>query len=543
MRFRVGCAILALAVNQMSESNPSPPNYSERELRAIAVLGAALRAAQSRPEIIVRLLERTRELLFADGATFVGRDPANDDIVLELGSGAWAHHTETRWPADQGFVARVLARGQSLLADTALEMGAPLIAQQTTLGAVWVGRATPFDANDLRVLVIIADIAANALDRMTLHAQSILHAQQLAKINTMGRALAEQFDVVGIYDHVKDVLFDLFPDMTGLMINLFNAQQQLIVPTYCFTDDTHQDMSQIPPIQLGPPGTGTQSRVIHSRQPLIINNYQAQLQKARVNIKIGQADSPARKSSLYVPMLSRGQVIGVMIIQSPLPNRFSQQDADVLALGANTAAVALENARLFDRLQSANRELNAAYDATMEGWSRALDLRDKETEGHTQRVAEMTVALARAIHLSDDELVQVRRGALMHDIGKIAVPDAILLKPDTLTQAEWAIMRRHPQYAYAMLAPIAYLQRALDIPYCHHEKWDGTGYPRGLVGEAIPLAARIFALVDVWDALTSDRPYRQAWSQIETRAYIETQAGLHFDPDIVPIFLNLVAHI
>jgi len=206
---------------------------------------------------------------------------------------------------------------------------------------------------------------------------------------------------------------------------------------------------------------------------------------------------------------------------------------------AGQAAIAIDNATLFDDLQRSNVELALAYDTTLEGWSRALDLRDKETEGHTQRVAEMTLKLARAMGFSEDELVQVRRGALLHDIGKMGVPDAILLKPGKLTDEEWEIMRRHPVYAYKLLRPIAYLRPALDIPYFHHEKWDGTGYPRGLKGAQIPLAARLFAVVDVWDALRSDRPYRRGWPEEKVRDHIRSLAGTHFDPQVVEEFLSL----
>lgn len=192
------------------------------------------------------------------------------------------------------------------------------------------------------------------------------------------------------------------------------------------------------------------------------------------------------------------------------------------------------------KLEQAHTELIAAYDATILGWSRAMDLRDRETEGHSQRVAEHTVRLATAIGISEQELVHVRRGALLHDMGKLGVPDAILYKPDKLTQEEWNIMRQHPQLAYDMLSSIDYLRPALDIPYCHHEKWDGSGYPHRLKGEHIPLAARIFAIVDVWDALTSDRPYRPAWSKEDSFAHIREQSGKHFEPQIVDLFFKTI---
>jgi putative two-component system response regulator len=191
-----------------------------------------------------------------------------------------------------------------------------------------------------------------------------------------------------------------------------------------------------------------------------------------------------------------------------------------------------------DQLTKMNTELLTAYDKTIEGWSQALDLRDKDTEGHTIRVAETTEALARLVGFSDEQLVNVRRGALLHDIGKLGIPDSILLKPGKLTDDEWKIMRMHPVYAYEWLKQIEYLRPALDIPYSHHERWDGTGYPQKLAGENIPLAARVFSVIDVWDALRSDRPYRKALPEDEVRKYLFDHKGQDFDPAITDIFLE-----
>jgi putative two-component system response regulator len=196
-------------------------------------------------------------------------------------------------------------------------------------------------------------------------------------------------------------------------------------------------------------------------------------------------------------------------------------------------------ARAVAGLRQAQDELEAAYDATLEGWARALELRDHETEGHSRRVAALSVRLAAAHGLPAREITHIRRGALLHDIGKMAVPDGILLKPGALTGDEWALMKLHPQLAHTMLAPIAFLGPALDIPYCHHERWDGAGYPRGLAGEQIPLAARIFAVADVWDALTSDRPYRRAMPLEAALAVIRDGAGTQFDPRVVALFFAL----
>jgi len=198
------------------------------------------------------------------------------------------------------------------------------------------------------------------------------------------------------------------------------------------------------------------------------------------------------------------------------------------------------NQQLEKKVQERTLELQQAYDETIFSLALAMELRDQETEGHCQRVAEATVLLARKLNLSEAELVQIRRGALLHDIGKIGIPDSILLKHGPLTAEERATMQQHPQYAYEMLKQVDFLRPALDIPRYHHEWWDGTGYCEGLKGEAIPLAARIFAVVDVWDALSFERRYRKAWSPQQVYTHIEERAGTHFDPHITSVFLDLL---
>ncbi len=241
-----------------------------------------------------------------------------------------------------------------------------------------------------------------------------------------------------------------------------------------------------------------------------------------------------------VPLIAKGQIKGVLEIFHRTLMEPDEEWLDFLNTLAGQVAIAVESFTLFENLNSSNLDLTMAYDATIEGWSRALDLRDKETEGHTQRVTEETVKLSRAFGLSDAEIIQIRWGALLHDIGKMGVPDKILLKPGPLTDEEWIIMKKHPTFAYEMLYPIHYLRSALEIPYYHHEKWDGSGYPQGLVGIHIPKAARIFAVVDVWDALSSDRPYRAAWPKDKVREFITSSSGTHFDPQVVDVFMQLL---
>ncbi len=241
------------------------------------------------------------------------------------------------------------------------------------------------------------------------------------------------------------------------------------------------------------------------------------------------------------PLIVKGKVIGVLEL---FRRSFAERDGDWMDffnILAGQVAIMIDDAQLFNDLQVSNVELSLAYDETIEGWSRALDLRDKETEGHTQRVTDLTVKLARQIGFPNDELVHIRRGALLHDIGKLGVPDHILLKSEALSEIEWEIMKKHPGFAYELLLPIRYLRSAaIDIPYCHHEKWDGSGYPRGLQGEEIPLSARIFAVVDVWDAITSDRRYRPAWTKEKALDYLQEQSGKHFDPHVVNMFLKVI---
>ena len=277
-------------------------------------------------------------------------------------------------------------------------------------------------------------------------------------------------------------------------------------------------------------------KVVDSGAPVLTTNAQAD---PRFDAQMSVAAYQLR-SILCAPLKLKNDLIGVLYVDNRAhAGIFKDHDLELISAFADQAAVAIDSARLFEDLQESHRELEKAYQATLEGWVRALDLRDKETEGHTQRVTILTQRLARSMGIEGDALVHITRGALLHDIGKMAIPDGILLKPGQLTDDERMLIQKHPVYAYEMLSPIAFLIPAIDIPYCHHEKWDGSGYPRGLRGKEIPFAARIFPVVDVWDALTSNRPYRRAMPQYEVRARIKADSGKHFDPVVVDAFMEL----
>lgn len=252
-------------------------------------------------------------------------------------------------------------------------------------------------------------------------------------------------------------------------------------------------------------------------------------------------DSRHLVSILYFPLLLKEKAIGAFIVGTTRTiHQFTEKEIDLCYILSFQVALAIANAQLYKNAQQAIVDLTQAYDATLEGWSRVLDMRDHVTDEHTHRVADLTVVLASRMGIPEADLGHIRRGVLLHDIGKMGIPDAILQKPDVLSDTEWTIMQTHPDLAYKLLSNIDYLAPAMDIPYCHHEKWNGTGYPRRLRGEEIPLAARIFAVVDVFDALTSSRPYRKAWKREDALAYIKEQSGEHFFPKAVKVFLKML---
>ena len=283
-------------------------------------------------------------------------------------------------------------------------------------------------------------------------------------------------------------------------------------------------------------GEGLAGRIALERSPVILPDLKAVQEESN---RLLYFEEEKFTSYFGLPLISKGQIKGTLEIFHRPHKEPEPEWLDFVEALAAQAAIAIDNAGMFNDLHRTNIELVLAYDMTLAGWSRALDLRDKQTEGHSRRVTELAVSMTSAMGVSASEVVHMRRGALLHDIGKLGVPDNILLKETPLNEQEWEIMKMHPVYAYEMLFPINYLRPALDIPYCHHEKWDGSGYPRGLKGEEIPLAARIFTIADVWDALCSIRPYRPAYTREYALDYISKLGNKAFDPDVLKTFLSL----
>ncbi len=347
--------------------------------------------------------------------------------------------------------------------------------------------------------------------------------KQLERLMAINLVITSTLDL----DHVLDLIIARAVEMLECeagSILLYDPEKRCLSFAAC----TNADPRSLKDIPI-PMSGSLAGEIFTGNKSLIVNRVD---QDPRHDPMVGRQMNFQTKSLLGVPMQIQDRVIGVLEALNKKGGYFTASDSEILAAIACQAAVAIENAQLVEALQE-------AYDSTLEGWAAALDLRDKETEGHSRRVTELTINLARAMGV-EAELPLYRQGALLHDIGKMAIPDSILLKAGPLSEHEQEIMQEHPKFAYDMLYPIKSLRPALDIPYCHHEKWDGSGYPRGLKGEAIPLAARIFTIVDVWDALRTDRYYRKAWPKTTAMAYIREQSGRFFDPGIVNPFLNMV---
>lgn len=387
------------------------------------------------------------------------------------------------------------------------------------------------DVIDLDGKPMILVISTDITERKQAETQLQRQLQRLGAMNEIDRAISSSLDIhLSLDILLSEVLDQLEVDAASIM--LFNNMNHAL--EYAMGKGFHtQDILKS---QVGL-GEGMVGRAALERKVLIVPS----LQNTEITLKrTNMLRDEQFVSYLGVPLIAKGMLKGVLEIFQRSPLTPNDDWLYYLNAIAEQAAIAIDNAQLFDGVQRSNLELMTAYDATIEGWSHAMDLRDRETEGHSQRVTHLTMQLAKRMGLPAEEMIHLRRGALLHDIGKLGVPDGILLKPGKLTDEEWAIMRQHPNYAFEMLAPIAYLRPAVDIPYCHHEKWDGTGYPRGLKGTQIPRAARIFAIIDVWDALRSDRPYRASWSVEKTRAYIIEQSGKHFEPQVVEAFLKVL---
>jgi PAS domain S-box-containing protein/putative nucleotidyltransferase with HDIG domain len=413
-------------------------------------------------------------------------------------------------------------------------ISAPLMVKGEPIGVISLDNCTSpsaFTENDLQLLSTFAASAAISIENARLFEQTQVRLRHISALRSIDNAINASSDISTILNIIIEQARNQLGVDAACVLSFnpttLNLEHQASAGFYA--QHIRQSRFRM--------GEGLSARAVLERKTFLITDLDK-------HEKISSRESLLLQDGFVTyacaPMLAKGEIKGLLEVfhRSPL-----KPDAEWLSflemLGGQTA-IAIENTQLYQNLQRSNMELTIAYDVTIEGWAQALELRDQETEGHSRRVTELTLKLARELGLRGEALAHIRRGALLHDIGKMGVPDSILHKPGPLSPEEWDIMRKHPVRAYELLSQIPYLQHGLEIPYCHHERWDGSGYPRGLRGEQIPISARIFAVIDVFDALASDRPYRAALERPEVLDYIRKNSGTHFDPRVVEVFLKII---
>ncbi len=522
------------------------------ELETINRISIALRQTETIEEMLSCFLDKALAAVNAPAGSIVLYDPIQGVLRESTARGWFETIDSTPLRPKEGIAGWVYSNGEAYLSIEFKNDSLTREKARTSVPAGWGGACVPLrssraiegvlfaavelprqlGAHDMRLLGILAEIAGNAIHRMRLYQQTVQHLSSLEAMRVIDFAISTSLDLrLALNVLIGETLKQLKVD--AVSVSLY--QPHALMLEYAVGIGFHTPIPEGTVLRLGEglAGVAAAERRWLSHESMIGIDVPAWETTRKFHRQEGFVCHYA------MPLFAKGLLKGVLEVYQ---RTYSEPDAEwlnLLEMIAGQAAIAIDNAQLYENLQRSNLELSLAYDATIEGWAGALELRDRETEGHTRRVAELTVRLGRAMGMSEGELVHLRRGALLHDIGKMGIPDRILLKPGALTAEEMAIVRQHPETAYRLLLPIAYLRPALEVPYSHHERWDGSGYPQGLKGEQIPLAGRIFAVVDVWDSLSSDRPYRKAWSRPQGLAYLRENAGVLFDPRVVEVFLRI----
>ncbi|MBL8061949.1 MAG: GAF domain-containing protein [Anaerolineales bacterium] len=526
--------------------------HRERELEAIASISMTLRKTNTLKEMLSELLDQALDLIYSKTGSIWLYDKTSNTVNLSIQRGWDNLNITTSLRPGEDIPGLVVKTGERIITrefhsdPRVLPVnreripkgigGAciPLYSEDEVVGVIFINVSLPreISTGEVNMLNALAEIGGNAIHRMYLLEQTLKQVEQLKGLRTIDLAISSSLDLrISLRVVLEQITSQLKVDAASVL--LIKPELNRLE----FSAGRGFRTNRINTTSLGL-DEGYAGRVALEKKLVQVNDLKKNSERfARPKL----IEEEAFVSYIGVPLIAKGMVQGVLEIFNRSPLNVDNDWLTFLDALSRQTAIAVDNALLFENLQRSNFDLASAYNATIEGWSRALDMRDKETEGHSLRVTELTLKLARIIGMQEQHMINVKRGALLHDIGKMGVPDSILLKPGPLTEDEWSIMRRHPQNAFDLLAPISYLRQALDIPYSHHEKWDGTGYPRGLKGEEIPLSARVFALVDVWDALTNDRPYRTAWPAEKALDYIRENSGIYFDPQIVNAFMSRFA--
>jgi HD-GYP domain-containing protein (c-di-GMP phosphodiesterase class II)/putative methionine-R-sulfoxide reductase with GAF domain len=517
-----------------------------RELEVLNEISAAVREAHNRDDLLEAVLDRILDVLDCQGAGMAFRDLVDGSMLVEQGRGQWEAARGLRLPAGAGIGEQVAASQQTYVtADTRTDpllyrqgfikatpclLCLPLVVEGQTISLLYLGRSTPFQPNDITLAESMGNIVAGALHRIQLNHKTEEQLARLTGLRTIDQSILSASDLTNTLDVLLEKVTSLL-QVDAADIFLYDPASRILrIGNECGYAPAlgHRVI-----LRLGESHAG--KAALEQAMEFIPDLSQIEDSMTARLREIGETFT----SYVALPLMAKDHLKGVLQLFHRTRLEPTADWMEFLKALGDQAAIAIDNAMLFDSQQKSHLSLIQAYEDTIDGWSRALDLRDRETEGHSQRVSQLTIQLAKQLGIPEKELPHIRRGAQLHDIGKMAIPDSILHKPGPLTADEWDIMRRHPLYALDFLYPIDFLQPSLEIPYSHHEKWDGTGYPQGLYGEDIPLSARVFAVVDVWDALTHNRPYRPAWPVEKALDYLRNQRGLHFDPRVVDAFLSM----
>jgi PAS domain S-box-containing protein len=518
-------------------------------LTRIVELGIELASLRQEGEVLDTLVNQMADVMDSPTCTVMLIDGEKNEAVLRAGTGLSVESENLRVPLTLPAIRNLIETAEPLILsdidrqepsirhllvrpDLKAFFAYPMVRDGRVIGVLTLSKQRIYQpsAEEISTCHLLAERAAAALETARLFEKTEQHLRQVQALRIIDSAIASSFDLRSILNIIIQQIIGLLnvDAVDILLLNPHNYAFEYSVGKGFRTSAIEKSRFLL--------GEGIIGHQIMERRTIHIPDLKAVLHNF-LREDIFRTEDFATYSA--VPLIAKGEVKGVLEVFQRTQSERSTEWVEVLETLAGQVTIAIDNSQLFANLQRSNLELSLAYDATIEGWSRALDMRDSVTEGHTKRVTEMALSLARVMGMSESDLVHMRRGILLHDMGKMGIPDTILLKPDALSEEEWKVMHMHPQYAFEMLAPISYLRPALDIPGCHHEKWDGTGYPRGLKGEQIPLAARIFTVVDVFDALTSDRPYRKAWTRQKALQYILDEKGKFFDPRVVDVFMSM----
>lgn len=516
-----------------------------KELEALANISAAMRPAQTSSEIIPIILTNLLKLAHAKSAAYLKFLPESHEYLIENVCGQKTPEIGTKVSKELinqlNLKKPVFLNLKKLLNSKIQEdwikendqdVFIPLLIDQDVAGYLYLASDKAFAENIINILLAVADMAANAINRATLHEETKKRMEHLSALRTIDNAITSSTDL----SFVLNILIEQVKD-----------KLRVDAVTILLYDPITNYLEHAASI-------GFRYKAVNQTRLRYGESFAGKVAIDRKLFRVvGKENDPTNilKESPFIkdegfeefisnPLIVKGKTVGVLEVFHRTALDVDDEWLSFLSGIAQQAAIAIDNAKLFQELEKSNLNLMAAYDSTLEGWSNALELRDRETQGHSKRVVDLTIEIALQMGITSEKLVHLRRGALLHDIGKVGIPDSVLLKPGTLSPDERLTMEQHPVLAYNLLSSIEYLHPAMDIPYSHHEKWDGSGYPNGLKGQNIPLQARIFAVVDVYDALTSDRPYRKAWSDKDALDYIAEQSGKHFDPEVAEIFLKLI---